>query len=308
MNGDQKLKCVLPLPVSLSEPWSGTAAGSCPVSTTDSGPVSCNKMSTLRKMPHGCSDGLSGVRYTPASAEEDPEDILSDTGKLTYVTSRGGTVPLNGDCDGPLSTSAVTTATTTATTLSSPPIRDTACVANYPYYDFQDTDNESEGGGCDSAEPSSPSRLPNGKPLLCDYPSNYPLPHHNPHAPLSEKISVDSTGRHLPGTEFEDSRDLRELSKSPLSRTSRAGGKGRFMCCMMCIFFLSTAGLGVVLALACAGKVQLGPHPEHPSHISHSNGGFQTDRLGEDKVLVQVSESLSVGGTVEDSCVVLFFR
>ncbi|XP_076461716.1 membrane metallo-endopeptidase-like 1 [Babylonia areolata] len=286
-------------------------------------------MTTLRKTSHG-PDGLSGVLYTPASAEDDLEDSLSDTGKLTYVTSRGGTIPLNGDLShhhhhlhghpaGPLSSSvtsstSTTTTCTTTTTPCPPPVRDTPSLTSYPYYDFQDTDNESDGGGCDSAEPSSPSRLPNGKPLLSDFPSphnhHHHLHHHNQqhhhnnhtyhnnphlHAPLSEKISVDSTGRHnLHATEFGDSRDLRELSKSPLSRTSRAGGKGRFMCCMMCIFFLSTAGLGIVLALACAGKVQLGPGPEHllhPSHVSHSNGGFQGNRLDGEKVLVQNCET-----------------
>ena len=59
------------------------------------------------------------------------------------------------------------------------------------------------------------------------------------------------------------------------------------MCCMMCVFLLSTAGLGAVLALTYAGKVQL--MPAAPRHTSHSNGGFKIDRLGDEKVEVQVS-------------------
>lgn len=243
-------------------------------------------MSTLRKSPH-LPDGLSGVRYTPASAEEDPEDSCSDTSKLAFLASVGGTVPISGD----VAYSTRTMSSSTAAT--SPPVSATingAC----PYYDFQDTDeNESEGGGCDSGgDLCSPSRLPNGNPLLPNHSSHIHsnhnhMHHNNHHPPLSEKTSVDSTGQHRHGHRHSELRDSRDLSKSPLSRRSRPGSKGRCMCCMMCVFLLSTAGLGAVLALTYAGKVQL--MPAAPRHTSHSNGGFKIDRLGDEKVEVQVS-------------------
>lgn len=248
-------------------------------------------MSTLRKSPH-LSDGLSGVRYTPASAEEDPEDNCSDTGKLAFLSSLPGP-PVHGV---DVAYSARTMSSSTAPT--SPPVSATLN-GTYPYYDFQDTDeNESEGGGggCDSGDLCSPShRLPNGNPLLPNHSSsshnnsNHNHTHHNNHhhSALSEKASVDSTGgqlgRHHRHNELRDSRDL---SKSPMSRRSRPGSKGRCMCCMMCVFLLSTAGLGAVLALTYAGKVQL--VPATPRHTSHSNGGFKIDRLGDEKVVVQV--------------------
>ncbi|KAK7104946.1 hypothetical protein V1264_019582 [Littorina saxatilis] len=268
-------------------------------------------MSTLRKTPH-LSDGLAAVKYTPASAEEDPEDRFSDTGKLVYMTSTGS-APVNGDV---LYQGRATTTMYSSVSPPPPPISSTLN-GTYPYYDYNDTDdNESEVGGCDSGDLcSSPSRLPNGTPLLplnhstqqqqqynthtsttnaSNNPTNHNHMHNNNssnhihHPTLSEKTSVDSTTGYNRHHRHDELRDSRDLSKSPLSRrSSRPGGKGRCMCCMMCVFLLSTAGLGAVLALTYAGKVQL--MPSAPRHTSHSNGGFKIDRLGDDKVLVQVS-------------------
>ncbi|XP_076458335.1 membrane metallo-endopeptidase-like 1 isoform X2 [Babylonia areolata] len=310
-------------------------------------------MSTSLRKSSNFADGLSGVRYTPTSAEEDPEDsCCSDTttgGKLAFVRGLGGVstaggspgcgslsgpgpgpgpeaAPMNGDVvhsSGGRSLSSSTAAT-------SPPVSASLLNATFPYYDYQDTEDENdeseegeeegeeeEGGGCDivggedrpSPTSSSSTRLPNGHPhqhSSTTTPMHHPYHdhqnnnHHQHHPHLGEKISGDSSDlynnhphhnnhhqhhnnqyQHHPQG-HRDSRILRELSKSSLSRRSaRAGGKGRCLCCMMCIFLLSTAGLGAVLALTYAGKVDLGPDPSSSSsssssstsHTAHSNGG-----------------------------------
>ena len=252
------------------------------------------------------SDGLSGVKYTPASPEEDPEDCCPSDAvslKMAYMTSShgGGTIPFSGDT------------LRQGTTLPTPAAAKTTCPSSqavlnvtHPYYDFQDSDdNDSDceggggAGGCDSGDPSasSPGLLPNGNPSLNNHSAQYypgsrqAYPTHQHHTPLSEKTSMDSSSGRQPqhSSEIRDTMELRGFSKSPLSRGSQAGSKGHCMCCMMCIFLLSTAGLGAVLALACAGKVELRSPDPKPSVVSHSNGGFKIDRLGDEKVTSQVS-------------------
>nr|KAG5695083.1 hypothetical protein BaRGS_015059 [Batillaria attramentaria] len=244
-------------------------------------------MTTSRKTAY-TSDGLSSVRYTPAAMDEDPEDMGSDSSKLAFISSCGA--PLNGDVVRTLSTSTTT----------SPPASATS--AAYPYYDFQDTDeNESEGGGCDIGIGGGGGGGGNGggggvdypySPSHTQHPSQQSLTkdpfHNNNHSNHNHHNHVHSNHNslekdHMHSRNNSDMRDFRDLSKSPLSLSRRRrGGKGRCMCCMMCVFLLSTAGLGAVLLLIYAGKVEL--VPSWPENSSHANGGCSIDRLEDQKV------------------------
>jgi hypothetical protein len=224
-----------------------------------------------------------------------------------------------------------------STYLSSPPpsAMTTGSCSTYPYYDFQDTDDndDSEMGGSNNGDLCSSltglkcnGGTGDGGTLLSNHSSHHhPYSHQqqhanhvgtacnntnslklNAHQTVCEKVNLDCSdsalngGRHrhlmrgYPGDSM--GRESRDLSKSPLSGRSRSqrGSKGRCMCCMMCIFLLSTAGLGAVLALTYAGKVTLRPPDTQPhaTHVTHSNGGTKLDRLGEDKSHIQVSRCL----------------
>ena len=254
------------------------------------------EMTTLRKAPLP-ADPLPSVKYTAANRDDDLDDSLGsqDTlGKLAFITTDTGH-------NRTLSSS---------TAVSSPPPSAMTMSSNNPYYDFHDTDDndeselcgaDSNGDLCTPTPADSLTGLPcNGNGTIKSYSHSYQNhnsnslkhPNHNHHPSISEKTSCDSTlGRHRPPRHM-DMMDSRDFSKSSLTRRRGhdPGSKGRCMCCMMCVFLLSTASLGAVLALTYAGHVTLRPqdHAQRTSFVTHSNGGSKIDRLGDEKVITKV--------------------
>lgn len=228
-------------------------------------------MTTSRK-GQPSPDPMAAVRYTPAAVDDDVDDACSEHNRLSFLSGP----PLNGD----IVHSNFTPTTTPSATANSP----------YPYYDFQDTDdNESEGAGCEVSDPCSPAILQHGGSCGVGVGVGVSVGGGGNNSLEKRPSRNSSSGSRHGHARYSERSDSRDLSKSPMSRASRTrGGKGRCMCCMMCVFLLSTAGLAAVLALTYAGEMQL---TSVSTHHTANNGGVKTDRLEDEKVMVQVSGS-----------------
>ncbi|XP_025099041.1 uncharacterized protein LOC112566849 isoform X2 [Pomacea canaliculata] len=228
-------------------------------------------MTTSRK-GQPSPDPMAAVRYTPAAVEDDVDDACSEHNRLSFLSGP----PLNGD----IVHSSFTPTTTPSATANSP----------YPYYDFQDTDdNESEGAGCEVSDPCSPASLQHGGSCGVGLGVGVSVGGGGNNSLEKRPSRHSSSGSRHGHARYSERSDSRDLSKSPMSRASRTrGGKGRCMCCMMCVFLLSTAGLAAVLALTYAGEMQL---TSVSTHHTANNGGVKTDRLEDEKVMVQSCET-----------------